>query len=72
VIVDVERGIATVQVCNVNTLIKVQRLGDGTDLVIDGGVSEQVEEIDLERIDGVWKVSGARRPPDSEQVASCG
>lgn len=71
VAIDLDRGRATLQVCVVNSFVKVQRMPDGTDEVVDDAVSRRVEELGFVEVDGAWKVDTARIPEESEQLIRC-
>lgn len=66
-----EDGFATVQVCHIETSITVETGGnpDGTDRVAADEIEQQIVELDLVRIDGVWKIENARAP--ETEIAQC-
>lgn len=69
--VNVESGRATVQVCHINTAILIQVGGnpDGSDRIAEDEIREQIVELELLLVDGVWKVASANEP--ETEIATC-
>jgi hypothetical protein len=71
VALSLDAGIATVQVCHLDTSLIVETGGnpDGTDRVVSDDIEREIVELDVIRIDGVWKVDSARAP--ETEIARC-
>ncbi|MFW2336273.1 hypothetical protein, partial [Ilumatobacter sp.] len=72
--VNLNNGTGSVQVCHLNTFVKVEVGGnaDGSDRVVEDDVTERVEQLEMVREDGVWKINRASLPNESEILTSCG
>ncbi|MDJ0771391.1 MAG: hypothetical protein QNJ12_21575 [Ilumatobacter sp.] len=72
--VNLSNGTGGVQVCHLNTFVKVEVGGnpDGTDRIVDDDVTERVEQLELVREGTTWKVNRASLPDDDEVVTPCG
>jgi hypothetical protein len=67
--VDIDDGMATIELCEVNSFIRVQVGGapDGTDLVVDDSITVIRQRQSFVVEDGSWKMNDAERLVDSDQ-----
>lgn len=72
--VNLENGTALVQACHLNTFVKVEVGGnpDGTDRIVENEITEQTEQLELVREDGIWKINAASLPDETQVVTPCG
>lgn len=70
-VINLDAGSATVQVCHIDTAIIVETGGnsDGTDRVALDEIETSVIELDLRLVGGNWKVSRARAP--EVEITTC-
>lgn len=66
-----EADFATVQVCHISTALTVEVGGnpDGSDRVVADEIEQSIVELDVVRLDGLWKISSARAP--ETEIAEC-
>ena len=74
VVVNLNNGTGSVQACHLNTFVEVEVGGnaDGTDRIVEDEITVQVEQLELIREDGTWKVNAASLPDESDVVTPCG
>ena len=72
--VNLDSGTGRVQACHLNTFLEVETGGnpDGTDRIIEDEISERVEQLELIRDDGAWKIDAASIPDEPDGETPCG